>query len=319
MECHDVLERSVDWLAGELSKAESGDVQRHLDACASCRSAVEETERAWTRLAADPDPSVTPEFREETLALLEAETLRRKVSAFPGRRFVPALAIAASLATGVTGFFLARATMPKSGEPRTASASSSTTRAGLVAAASLPDLSRQPKLANVSFQPADPEGRIGISFDVTKRYTVTGKPGDQGVSDLLAYLVAGQGLTEGARGKAIDLVSQHYTAQFPASPQIVATLIQTLKKDTNPGVRKKAAEALAQMPATPEIRDAFLAALKSDDCPAVRIVAVENLATAAMTLRDPAAIETLREKASDSQESGYVRVKAASALKKINL
>lgn len=319
MECHDVLERSVDWIAGELAKLEAGEIKRHLDSCESCRAAVEETESAWTRLAADPDPSMSPEFRAESLAMLEAETLRRKVAAFPGRRFVPALAIAASLATGVTGFFLARATMPKSAVPVTASASSKSPSAGPVAAASLPDLSRQPKLANVSFQPADPEGKIGISFDVTNRYSVTGKPGDQGVSDLLAYLVAGQGSTEGARGKAIDLVSQHYTAQFPASPQIVATLIDTLKKDANPGVRKKAAEALAQMPATPEIRDAFLAALKSDDCPAVRIVAVENLANVAMTLRDPAAIETLREKASDSRESGYVRVKAASALKKINL
>jgi HEAT repeat protein len=132
-------------------------------------------------------------------------------------------------------------------------------------------------------------------------------------------MVSGSGANEGARGKAIDLVSQHYAGETPVSPQIVATLAETLRHDKNPGVRKKAAEALAQMPPSPEIRDAFLVALKSDTNPAVRIVAVEALANAATTLRDPAAIETLREKANDDRETGYVRVKAANALQRINL
>jgi hypothetical protein len=46
---------------------------------------------------------------------------------------------------------------------------------------------------------------------------------------------------------------------------------------------------------------------------------VEGLAKAAITLRDPAAIETLREKASDDRETGYVRVKAARALQRVDL
>jgi HEAT repeat protein len=84
-------------------------------------------------------------------------------------------------------------------------------------------------------------------------------------------------------------------------------------------VRKKAAEALVKLPSTPEIRDAFVAALKSDTNPAIRILAVEGLGKAATSLKDPGTIETLREKASDQKENGYIRGQAAQALTKVNL
>ncbi len=226
---------------------------------------------------------------------------------------MPALQAAAMLAMGAGGYLAARAASP-AGKASPASAGPA-----VRAQSSIPDLSKQPKLANVAFRPADASGRIGISFDVTTRYSVEGKPGEKAVSDLLAYMVSGSGSTEGARGKAIDLVSERYASETSVSPQIVATLVETLKSDKNPGVRKKAAEALGQLPPSPAIRDAFLAALKGDSNPAVRIAAVEGLGKAAITLRDPAAIETLREKASDDRETGYVRVKAAKALQRVDL
>jgi len=45
----------------------------------------------------------------------------------------------------------------------------------------------------------------------------------------------------------------------------------------------------------------------------------EGLARAATTLRDPLSIETLRLKAEDETEPGFVRVKAATALREIPL
>jgi hypothetical protein len=319
MECDDVVTRAIERLADAGSARDDRALDEHLEGCAACRAEVEAAENAWVRLGSDPDATVDPDFRRKTLAMLEDETLRRRVVPLRSRKWMPALQAAAMLATGVGGYLLARART----SPPPSSASVSTvpvdSRRVIDAGRSIPDLSRQPKLANVAFQPADPAGRIGISFDVTTRYTVVGKPNEKGVSDLLAYMVSGSGSSEGARGKAIDLVSQHYTGETPVSPQIVATLSETLTQDKNPGVRKKAAEALAQLPPTAQIRDAFLVALKSDTNPAVRIVAVEALANAATNLRDPAAIETLREKANDDRETGYVRVKAARALQRINL
>ncbi|MGH9441912.1 MAG: HEAT repeat domain-containing protein [Thermoanaerobaculia bacterium] len=314
MECNDVVEQAVGRLSSPATPAESVELDRHLAGCPDCRRQLEEAETVWARLGADADTPLDPEFARETLAMLQAETLRRRVARFPRRRFAAALRVAALLAAGASGFLLSRA-MPTNGP----AAQSAAVSPGKASGSPLPDLTRQPKLTNVAFQPADSSGRVGVSFDATARYTVVGKPGEKSLSDLLAYLVAGGAGTEGARGRAIDLVSQHYAEGAPASPQIVETLVQTLRKDENPGVRKKAAEALSQLPATPQIRDAFLGALRSDACPAVRIVAVESLAKVALTLRDPAAIETLRQKASDERETGYVRVKAASALKRIDL
>jgi hypothetical protein len=314
MECNDVVESAIERLSHPLAPPIQNELDRHISGCEECRVRVEEAESAWARLGTDADLPIDPDFARETLAMLEAETLRRRVAPFPRSRFAFALRAAALLAAGASGFLLSRAT--RSGTSALLPAAS---RSVGEPGAPLPDLSRQPKLTNVAFQPADSSGKIGVSFDATARYTVVGKPGEKGLSDLLNYLVAGGAGTEGARGKAIDLVSQHYAEGAIASPQIVATLVQTLQKDENPGVRKKAAEALSQLPATPQIRDAFLGALRGDSCPAVRIVAVESLAKVALTLRDPAAIETLRQKASDERETGYVRVKAASALKRIDL
>jgi HEAT repeats len=312
MECDDIVEHAIGRLTHQLAPPVLSELDRHLAGCSECRLRVDETESAWVRLGTDADIPIDPDFARETLAMLRAETLRRRVAQFPRSRFFIALRAAALLVAGASGFLLSRAIeLRKNAAPLSAASRS--------AATPLPDLSRQPRLTNVAFEPADAAGKIGVSFDASTRYTIVGKPGDKGLSDLLAYLVAGGAGTESSRGKAIDLVSQHYAEGGPASPQIVATLVETLQKDANPGVRKKAAEALSQLPATPEIRDAFLGALKGDSCPAVRIVAVESLAKVVMTLRDPAAIETLRQKAGDERETGYVRVKAASALKKIDL
>ncbi len=313
MECNDVVERTIGRLTHQLPAAAQAELEEHLAGCAGCRTRVEETESAWARLGTDTDVPIDPEFSRETLAMLQSETMRRRVAQFPRGRFSVALRVAALLIAGAGGYLLSRATTARRFPGALAS------RSAAAPAEPLPDLARQPKLTNVAFQPADASGNIGVSFDATARYTVVGKPGEKSLSDLLAYLVSGGAGTEGARGQAIDLVSQHYAEGAPASPQIVATLVETLRKDENPSVRKKAAEALSQLPATPQIRDAFLAALKADACPAVRIVAVENLARVAMILRDPAAIETLRQKANDEKETGYVRVKAASALKRIDL
>jgi HEAT repeat protein len=68
---------------------------------------------------------------------------------------------------------------------------------------------------------------------------------------------------------------------------------------------------------TTPIRAAFLDALRSDRNPAVRLIAVEALSASAKDTPDPRTIESLREKAADPSENGFVRAKAASALKSI--
>ena len=322
MECREVLENAVARLAGEDLGALGPEVDGHLEACAACRAERDGLAAAWERLDEAAEPEVTDRFRDRTLGRME-EALRRGKVVPIWRRPVPAVLLraAALFAAGAVGWALARhpgRTGPEAAAGRTPVVAVASQRTVDASRAAL-DLAGQTRLSNVSFQPADAAGRIGVSFDVTTRYTVNGRPEDEGVARVLAHLVAANAGSEGTRGRAIDLVAQHYGEKPGASPEVAAMLARTLREDRNPGVRKKAAEALVALPPTAASRDAFSAALKSDPNPAVRILAVEGLAKAASALRDRLSIETLREKAGDEAETGYVRVKAASALREIPL
>jgi hypothetical protein len=235
--------------------------------------------------------------------------------------------VAALVVMGVGGFLSARLLAPGGGpavpvpaRPAVESVIPVSNDRVVDASRTFPDLSGRPRLANVTYQPVDARGRLAVSFDVTTRYTVVGRPDEKGIESLLTYLVAGGGANEGARGQALDLVSERIAAGGVApSDGIVAVLAKTLTTDRNPGVRKKAAEALTQLPPTPTTRDALIACLKAEPVPGIRMIAVEGLAKAAVTMKDRPAIETLQEKANDERESGYLRVKAASALGQLAL
>jgi hypothetical protein len=316
MDCRDVAALGIDRLAGEAGEKALRDLDAHLADCRACRFEMDRLEGLWATLGLDPDPALGDDFRKRTLELLEDEMLRRRVRAFrPRSRLARPVLLAASLllAAGL-GYVAARAVAPP------AAPAAAAPRGESPAARSLfPDLDAAPHLENVVYQPAAPDGRVRIAFDVTTHHTVEGRPEEPRVAQLLAYLVSRNAETAGEKSRAIALVSEHYgTGSAQASPEIVSALSETLRKDPNPGVRKKAAEALASFAVTPEIRSVLLHALRNDSNPAVRLVAVDALAAAARKAPDAATIESLRQKAVDPRENGFVRAKAASALKAIS-
>lgn len=336
MECRESL-KVREFVLARLAGASGGEdaaAAGHLAGCPACAAMAAEMESVWARLADDDagDLAVTPAFAARTTAALAAGTRRgTNVRTFrPRVAESPLLKVAAVLTAAVAGFFLARATGGGGAPVQTAALPTPVPLRGgesvaLVANRTLDasnaalDLSGKPRLANVAFAPADPAGRVTVSFDVTTRYTVVGRPADPAVANLLVSLVSGSSGSEGAKGGALDLVSEGTRGGAAVSPEIVTLLRRTLETDKNPGVRKKAAEALAQMPPTVESRDALAAALKNDPNPAVRILAVEGLAKAAAVLKDSSSIESLRQKAADDRENGYVRSQAALALSKIEI
>jgi hypothetical protein len=314
MECRELTEYALGRLLGETASSEREDLNVHLGACAPCRAELAALEETWETLGADLDAPVTPEFRSRTVELLQDEIARRRIRSFrprPHARRVLAQA-AAIFVAGAVGYVAARGGI--GGRTKSANASASTANA----ASSWPDLSKNPRLTNVSYR-TDPDGRVSIEFDATTRRSITGPPDDPRVSSLLAYLLS-RNETAGEKSRAIELVSQNFgPGASVASPEIVHALATTLKRDRNPGVRKKAAEALASFRSTPEIRAGLLDALENDPNPGVRLVAVDALAAAAKEAPDPKTIQSLREKAFDPSENGFVRARAASALKAINL
>ena len=315
MDCRDLNALAVDRLTGEADEGVRAELAAHLATCEACRGEMASLEGLWATLGSDPDAAVSSEFRRRSLALLEEEMVRQRVRAFrPRPRMIRPLLQAAALLVAAGLGFLAAKGLP---HPAPAAAAAGTKTPG--SSVALPNLESGPRLSNVSYQPPDKDGRVGIGFDVTTRQTILGSSDEPAVARLLAYLVSHNAETAGEKSRAIELVSEHYGAsKTPAAPEIVAALASTLRKDANPGVRKKAADALAGFPMSPEIRTAFLEALRSDKNPAVRLVAVDALAAAAKQTPDASTIQSLREKAVDPQENGFVRAKAASALKAIS-
>ncbi len=308
MECRELDQRAVDRLTGQIEPEAAKDLAAHLEVCSACRTEMSGVERAWEFLGEDPGLAAGPDFRRRGRELLEEEMLRRRVREFrPRPRARRFLAQAAALVLAAGAGYLAASWKPVPAVPTPGAAADSSV---------LPALGASTRLSNLSYVPPGPDGRVGIGFDVTTRHTIQGAPGDPEVEKLLAYVLSRAGENSGDRARAIELVAQNSRAGLgPASPDIVAALTATLRKDSNPGVRKKAADALSGMPSTPEIRTAFLEALRSDGNPAVRLVAIDALAAAAKEAPDPRTIQSLREKAVDPFENGFVRAKAASALK----
>ncbi len=331
MDCRDIVrtrEASILRLAGELDAPGASWLEEHLAGCAPCSEEARRLGAAWDRLGEDPESVPSSSFLHDTEALLAAEAGRRSAPPVapvvplrpPVRRFPKPLLEAAAILLAAAGGFAAARLAPGGGRPAAGAASLPVVAQRTVDASdAVLDLSGRPPLSNVSFRPADPAGRIGVAFDVTTRYTIRGRPDQKGIADLLVYLMSGAADTEGTRGRAIELVSQSSRGSAGPPPDIVAALAEAARLDRNPGVRKKAVEALVQLPPSAETRDALIESLKTDANPAVRILAVEGLAKAAAALKDPATLEALRSRASDERENGYVRVQAAQALSKLEL
>jgi hypothetical protein len=318
-------------LAGsQASREDMVFLASHLASCAACRAEAAGIESVWARLGDDDGADLAPSaaFVARASAAL-AGASREKVVPFRARRATDGLLKAAALLlAGGLGFLAARSgdrSLPLVGSAALPTPNGRGENVALVsnrtldASRAVLDLSGKPRLANATYRAAEEPGKIAVSFDVTTRYTVVGRPEDKGVAVLLVSLMSGAAETEGARGRVLDFVSATAREGAAVSPEIVSLLRRTLEADKNPSVRKKAAEALVQMPPTPEIRDALAHALKTDVNPAVRILAVEGLAKSATVLKDQTTIETLRQKAGDDRENGYVRSQAALALKRLEI
>jgi hypothetical protein len=191
----------------------------------------------------------------------------------------------------------------------------------LDAAALDPVIQGRPNIANVQFVDGDAsDDEIGVSFDVTSRWTVTGNPKDKSIVRLLAYMLENEeSMTP--RSSAMEWVRRTYSDPAHADPEIANALAKVLRNDTHEGVRIRAVDTLTTLPAavSTQTREALIEALKNDPNPAVRLKAVEaltNMAQSGVQL-DASVVETLRAKAAQDDENLYVRVKAAEALSNI--
>ncbi|HEY6066528.1 MAG TPA: zf-HC2 domain-containing protein, partial [Thermoanaerobaculia bacterium] len=162
MECGQLTESALGRLLGEATSSEREELEVHLAGCASCRADVASLEEAWETLAADADAPVTPEFRAQTIELMEDEIARRRIRSFRSRppvRRALAQAAAVLVAAGI-GYVAAKGGI---GVPTKSANAPASTGA---AEASWPDLTKNPRLTNVSYR-TDADGKVSIAFDAS--------------------------------------------------------------------------------------------------------------------------------------------------------
>jgi hypothetical protein len=320
---------------------------QHIESCDACGAEWEAYKETWSVLAELREVEVPARVKAKFMAaagLSDASVTASRderaanVVPFHRRKSFQWLAQAAAVVViaGGSYFVGSNRQAPAASEPRTPAAitgvsmnpESPFTRVSLAetrvldAGALSPDIQGRPNITNVQFVDSDSsDDKIGVSFDVTSRWTVTGNPRDKSLVRLFSYMMETEGDAT-PRSGAIESVRRMYSDPANADPEIANALAKILRNDAqHEGVRLRAVDTLTSLPpsGSTETREALIEALKSDPNPAVRMKAVEALANLARSgeALDPAAVDMLRQKASQQDENVYVRVKAAEALSNI--
>ncbi|HSP32725.1 MAG TPA: HEAT repeat domain-containing protein [Thermoanaerobaculia bacterium] len=309
---------------------------QHIESCAACAAEWAAYKDTWSFLGELPEVEVPARVRERFLAWSDprarasaAEDGRRStVVPFRKRVAVKWVAQAAAVAILAGGSYFAghrtrRPQVPQH-EAQVQSVYSLAENRVLPASELSPTIQGRPNIQNVKFADADPSGnKIGLTFDVTSRVTVTGSPNDRAMVRLLSYVLENENSNVApSRSRAMEWVRQTYSDPQNAEPEIASAVAKVLRNDSHEGVRIRAAETLKSLPlnGAADTRQALIYALNNDPNPAVRIKAVEALGNIIRSGNqlDAAAVDTLRAKASQDGENMYVRVKAAEALSNIH-
>jgi len=334
-ECSALREQMPLLLTESLDASQRELTHQHIETCAECSEEWNAYRETWRVMDALPQVEVPARVRERFLVAAGiAEAARNNVVPFHRRPAFKWLAQAAAvivLAGG--GWFAGRETTPRiqttpatlnnvAYNPKSMIKPLAIAETRVLDANSIsPEIEGRPNIANVQFIDADPtDNQIGLSFDITSRWTVTGNPKDKSMVRLLSYMLENESAIA-PRSNTLDMVRQAYSNPANADPEIATALAKVLRNDEHEGVRIRAVDTLTNLPvaSTSPTRDALIDALKSDPNPAVRLKAVEALLNLAQhgAVLDPEAVDTLRQKASQNDENLYVRMKAAEALKNI--
>ncbi|MDQ3280724.1 MAG: HEAT repeat domain-containing protein [Acidobacteriota bacterium] len=316
---------------------------QHIESCDACGAEWRAYKDTWMLMGDLPEVEVPARVKQQFLSQIGIapqvrETVRDNVVPFHKRPAFKWVAQAAGVALLVGGGYFAgnrqstiqvqsqQATierLPSAYTPVSAN-SMALAETRVVDAGSLsPEIQGRPNITNVQFVDGDAsDDHIGVAFDVTSRWTVTGNPRDKSMVRLLSYMLENEeSMTP--RSSAMEWVRRTYSDPANANPEIANALAKVLRNEEHEGVRIRAVDTLTNLPPAvatqTQTRDALIEALKSDPNPAVRLKAVEalvNMAASGVRL-DPAMVDTLRAKATQDDENLYVRVKAAEALSKI--
>lgn len=149
--------------------------------------------------------------------------------------------------------------------------------------------------SNATFRP-DGNGRLTISFDVTRHVTVDTDEGSPLVRELLVHAMLDPS-TVASRLKALQI------AERMPDDRLQSTVVHAFRNDPSVAVRLRALEVLRARPFDPAIREALLGALREDEAVQVRMEALDLLTRGGA---DPADIQRAMEEADRPFNAAWV-------------
>lgn len=307
----------ADAVAGELTGERREELQRHSLECLECREELAGLELVQTILRARPAFVVTDEMVQESRMELRArirlertKDARRGIFGRLGDAFsapLPRFALvgAMALALGLgAGYALFNTPAQETVLP-------------LQSALLSPDAAQGgSQITAVRFVDADAtDGEVELAFQAVRPMRMKGSPDDPAIQKLLAYALATEP-NAGVRIRTVNTLAGNSHPEIDA--EIRTALVNVVRFDRNPGVRKQALQALAKFPMDDDIKRALLFVLVNDPNEGLRIDAINALlpAEAVQPREDPDLLDVLRTRM-QYENNNYIRLRTRTALQEV--
>jgi len=222
----------------------------------------------------------------------------------PPQRVAPRLAFVLTLV--VFGFCLGWTLRPRAAGVLPSPPGSAATSS--VADADLENI----RISDISRVAPDPKtGDVHITMDAQRRVTLEGSLDDPRIQQLLVYAVKSYD-NAGIRRDTLDALRAR-----SKNPNVRAALLYTLQHDPNVGNRLAALDAVRGMQGGADLQQSLIEALEHDRNIGVRVESVDLLVDQMERQGGDEAILSELGRLATSDSNSYVRLKCASALRKL--
>lgn len=176
------------------------------------------------------------------------------------------------------------------------------------------DAALQPNYSNVQIvKNVDQNGNIELAYEKVVPQTYKGNINDPETREFLARTLVSAS-NPGVRISTVNTIAKEAEKNFTPDQVVKKSLINAIKADKNPAVRRTALTVLIKYPFDDEIKQTLLYILSGDDNSGLRVMAITALSGILENKKlDPEMIDILNAKA-ENDENGSVRLKAATLL-----
>jgi hypothetical protein len=316
MNCKEFEEYLTLDLYGDLPPEQRAAYEAHLAGCVHCQATREEVRGLHEVLAQRPRIEPSPDFLVECRQALSEALDRERLGwrgliqewlpflQLPPQRVAPRVAFALSLI--VFGFGLGWTLRPRAARVVPSGL-------GNVTTSSLADADfENMRINDISRVAPDPKtGDVRITMDAQRRVSLEGSLDDPRIQQLLVYAVKSYD-NAGIRRDTLDALRAR-----TKSPNVRAALLYTMEHDSNAGNRLAALDAVRGMEGGDDLQQSLIEVLEHDKNMGVRVESVDVLVDQAEKEgRDETVLSAL-ERLATSDPNRYVRLKCASALRKL--